>query len=644
MNCGKTLPDGAKFCKFCGTPQDAVAPTAPSNSETINLDGTHTFVPAMCPNCNAHMKVDSSSKIARCDACGTECLVQDAIKNLSVRGNVQVGNATINVSGANTESLLKRAEIMLADGDFLGAKEKCNTILDSDPTNAKAYILMLMSVLHVRRQDDLANCKQLFDTNNFYIKAMQFGDEETKAKLTGYLRQINERQRIDFLTKFYNQGLWMMKTASKEADYLQAIEIFKKISDFKDSNEQIQQCIRAIEEIKAGRIKARIEYERIQKERKKLITKILVISGSVIAVFLLFLVLYLGVIIPNQKYKKAKEYLNSGDYDSAYALLKELGKTDEIEANKYDRAIALLNSGDYDAAYVLLKEIGKTDEIEANKYNRAIALLNSGDYDGAYVLLYQIDKTDEVNESKYNRAVSLINSGDYETAYLLLEDLQIYDYKDSSSKLKEIEPLYFKLLLSKAKIGDSICFGLYEQDNDISNGKEYIEWIVLDKKGYNVLVTSKYAIDCISYNNQDEDITWSQCYLRSWLNEDFYNEAFDTVEQEQIVTTKVYADKNPDFDTSPGEDTNDKVFILSMTEVEKYFNSKESRRCVTTNYVQTKNENFSRFTVWYLRTPGRDSRSVSVVMYEGAFSSYYEAFDNDAPCAVRPAMWISTAD
>ncbi len=122
MNCGKTLPDGAKFCKFCGTPQDAVAPTAPSNSETINLDGTHTFVPAMCPNCNAHMKVDSSSKIARCDACGTECLVQDAIKNLSVRGNVQVGNATINVSGANTESLLKRAEIMLTDGDFLGAK------------------------------------------------------------------------------------------------------------------------------------------------------------------------------------------------------------------------------------------------------------------------------------------------------------------------------------------------------------------------------------------------------------------------------------------------------------------------------------------------------------------------------------------
>ena len=68
-------------------------------AETINLDGMHTFVPAMCPNCNAHMKVDTSYKIARCNTCGTECLVQDAIKTLTIKGNVQVGNATINVSG-----------------------------------------------------------------------------------------------------------------------------------------------------------------------------------------------------------------------------------------------------------------------------------------------------------------------------------------------------------------------------------------------------------------------------------------------------------------------------------------------------------------------------------------------------------------
>ena len=153
MNCGQQLPDGAKFCLNCGTPQGAVSPTGTTQSETINLDGMHTFVPAMCPNCNAHMKVDTTSNVARCDTCGTECLVQDAIKTLTVRGNIQVGNATINVSGTNTDGLLQRVEIMLGDGDFDGAMSKCDTILDSDPTNGRVYFFMLMSDLGCRRKE-----------------------------------------------------------------------------------------------------------------------------------------------------------------------------------------------------------------------------------------------------------------------------------------------------------------------------------------------------------------------------------------------------------------------------------------------------------------------------------------------------------
>ena len=108
MNCGQQLPDGAKFCMQCGTPQGAIAPGKAIGSEALQMNENRTFVPAMCPNCSAHMKVDSSTKIARCDACGTECLVQDAIKALNVKGNVQVGNATITINGVSTDSLLQR--------------------------------------------------------------------------------------------------------------------------------------------------------------------------------------------------------------------------------------------------------------------------------------------------------------------------------------------------------------------------------------------------------------------------------------------------------------------------------------------------------------------------------------------------------
>lgn len=193
MNCGQQLPDGAKYCLQCGTPQGAVSPTGTTQAETINLDGMHTFVPALCPNCSAHMKVDSSAKVAHCDSCGTECLVQDAIKALTVRGNVQVGSATINVSGTNTDSLLQRVEIMLGDGDFGGAMSKCDTILDSDPTNGRVYFYMLMSNLNCRKGSDLTAQKAPFDCNQYYLKAMQYGDPELKNELQGYINVINQR-------------------------------------------------------------------------------------------------------------------------------------------------------------------------------------------------------------------------------------------------------------------------------------------------------------------------------------------------------------------------------------------------------------------------------------------------------------------
>ncbi len=194
MNCGQSLPDTAKFCMKCGTPQNSASSMESSNSVTVNTDALKSFVPAMCPNCNAHMKVDVSSKISRCEACGTECLVQDAIKTLNVRGNVQVGNATINVYGTNIDNLLQRVELMLADGDYRGAVSRCETILDSDPSNGNAYLYLLMANLECRRRSELAS-QRLFDQNKYFVKAIQFGDENLKTELQGYIKAIHSRCR-----------------------------------------------------------------------------------------------------------------------------------------------------------------------------------------------------------------------------------------------------------------------------------------------------------------------------------------------------------------------------------------------------------------------------------------------------------------
>ena len=198
MNCGQELPEGAKFCFKCGKALVTEYSTSGSiKYETVNLDGKHTFVPAMCPNCGAHMEVDPSTKTAHCRSCGTDCLVQDAIKSLSVIGTVHVNNANINATDTNIDALLERAEILLEDGDFGGVKQKCERVLDIDPENCKAYLYMLLSSLGCRKLSDLANQPQPFDIFNYYKNLVKYCDSSLKSELEGYLNTINSRNEAE---------------------------------------------------------------------------------------------------------------------------------------------------------------------------------------------------------------------------------------------------------------------------------------------------------------------------------------------------------------------------------------------------------------------------------------------------------------
>ena len=198
-----------------------------------------------------------------------------------------------------------------------------------------------------------------------------------------------------------------------------------------------------------------------------------------------------------------------------------------------------------------------------------------------------------------------------------------------------------------ADVGDIIEFGAYEQDNDISNGKEPIEWQVLERDDDKVLLISKYALDCKQYNTEMEDVTWETCTLRTWLNETFLNEAFSEAEQRIIQTTAVSADKNPNYSTNPGNATKDKIFLLSINEVIEYFASEEVRMCVPTAYAIANGAFVSAFYKvdgagtcwWWLRTPGHYQYPVAVVHIDGGVDS--DGADvYGALCGVRPAMWI----
>ncbi len=199
------------------------------------------------------------------------------------------------------------------------------------------------------------------------------------------------------------------------------------------------------------------------------------------------------------------------------------------------------------------------------------------------------------------------------------------------------------------KIGGSVTLGSYEQDNDLSTNSESIEWLVLDIQDGKALLISKYALDAQPFNTEGTNVTWETCTLRTWLNNDFYNKAFTDVEKEVINTTKVVAESNPSDDfksNDPGNDTQDKVFVLSYNEAYKYFNSDSERHCKPTTYADERGayvyayDSFKGNTYWWLRNPGAYNRDALFVHSSGN-SGFTGAGVHTTFYTVRPAMWIN---
>ena len=131
--------------------------------------------------------------------------------------------------------------------------------------------------------------------------------------------------------------------------------------------------------------------------------------------------------------------------------------------------------------------------------------------------------------------------------------------------------------------------------NDI-NGKKMddLEWIVLTKDNESVTLLSKYVIDNKLYNDSIGNITWENCSLRTWLNNDFYNVAFSDSDKVYILQTDVINEANPSYDTPGGNDTKDKVYLMSVSEVINYFgkgDSSDSGRNLKAATIATKYAN-----------------------------------------------------
>ncbi|MBR6109933.1 MAG: TIR domain-containing protein [Clostridia bacterium] len=254
-------------------------------------------------------------------------------------------------------------------------------------------------------------------------------------------------------------------------------------------------------------------------------------------------------------------------------------------------------------------------------------------------------KLETLSETNHNNTTS---------AYSYNEALDIYKKRrDVALAVKELFPEAPPI---------SYMFGRYIQKK--GSPSEPIEWQVYAVENDCMLLISKYALDYKQYNFCVTSVTWETCSLRKWLNNSFYITAFTSEERSRIVASKVSADKNPKYSSTPGKGTTDKVFLLSVLDVEKYYRSETERLCAPTYYTISEAEAYNSYVSpykivngkakwvggkandarigWWLRTPGEDPTKATKVTDEGWISPHCSVSGNNGYgyAAIRPAMWV----
>ena len=242
----------------------------------------------------------------------------------------------------------------------------------------------------------------------------------------------------------------------------------------------------------------------------------------------------------------------------------------------------------------------------------------------------------------YYRLVNLTGTSEPEApACGMVHDLEAIAREEALRELNALKARY-----ADAEVGDIITFGTYEQDYNLQNGREAIEWLVLDKKDGKLFVVSLYGLDCQRYNTTFTSVTWATCSLRQWLNDDFYNAAFSDEEKQLIPSTLVKAEQNPYYNNDPGSDTYDYVYLLSTGEADKYFTSDVDRICLPTTYAAGRGDCVVhpqlRSGWWWLRNVGEFTTDASCINCDGVID-YKDGSVNNNSAIIRPALWIEIA-
>lgn len=280
---------------------------------------------------------------------------------------------------------------------------------------------------------------------------------------------------------------------------------------------------------------------------------------------------------------------------------------------KYEKANDLFSAGNYEQAAEIYASLGEY-----------------GDSEIRIIECFEMQK-----EQAYQTAVNLLNESEYEGAMNAF--IALGDYKDSQEKAVEAK----LRLLQNCEAGTILGFGAYEQDN-LDNGHETIEWIVLSNNNGELLLLSKYIIDAQNYIKANNESDWEHNSIRAWLNEIFLFEAFSGQERSAIMQVLNPNPHNEKYGTLGGDDTIDNVFLLSIDEVNAYLQTDDARVTEWTEYANSRYDDLvvSPAGGWMLRSPGKHANQPVYVEQYGNIYEDANWLGDEITVGIRPVIWV----
>jgi hypothetical protein len=530
----------------------------------------------------------------------------------------------------NVTALIKRGNMALEDGEWQKADDFFEEVLNQDAECAEAYLGKLLAKIHSSNVDMLIDyfdgtkaTKLRIDTFNACDEDKQHINEMVeKYTVEGYLSSSDIIRQYSF-DRTYKSELSCRQEQKKLAlEKLQEEKLLVRARKYAkgDTEVAINRVIGSVEKNLDERIETAQTQDRKSIEAKKI-------------KYVEFLA------------KKDEDVRNLYDsavtkrenqYQSIITEFNEDTTSDDVKSAK--RNFESMNGYSDSASYIQkcedrIEQLTNEEEAQRARYEAKVkreAMIRSAAIVVVIAVIVAVGILVNkviIPNIKYNQAVKLMEEEKIEEAANAFE--QLNGYKDSDTKYQECMEMYpeylWKLeldILANANVGDTVEFGDY-----LSN----TEWIVLDVENGKKFLLSRCSIDNRSYNLYDEAVTWEFSTIREWLNTEYIDVAFDENEKRIITDIEVVNTDNLEYETDGGNNTTDKIFLLSKEEVEKYLPSANDRKKALADSV-----------LWWLRSPGKKSdyalfvNSNGVLVNNGIYVNLRKA--------VRPALWIDATN